>query len=39
MLETDSGKEQQLGINVVKETINHVVYYHSIKKEMLKYYK
>ncbi len=36
MLETDSEEEQQLGINEVRETINHVVYYNSIKTELLK---
>lgn len=36
MLETDSEEEQQLGINEVKETIAHVVYYDSIKNELLK---
>ena len=39
MLETDSEEEQQLGINEVKETIEHVVYYESIKNELLKYCK
>ena len=36
MLETDSEEEQQLGINEVKETIDHVMYYDSIKTELLK---
>lgn len=36
MLETDSKEEQQLGINEVKETIKHIVYYDSIKNELLK---
>ena len=36
MLETDSEEEQQLGINEVKGTIDHVVYYDSIKTELLK---
>ena len=36
MLETDSEEEQQLGINEVRETINHVAYYNSIKNELLK---
>lgn len=36
MLETDSEEEQQLGINEVRKTINHVVYYNSIKNELLK---
>lgn len=36
LLETDSEEEQQLGINEIKETIKHVIYYDSIKKEILK---
>ena len=36
MLETDSEEEQQLGINEVRKTIDHVVYYDSIKDELLK---
>ena len=36
MLETDSEEEQQLGINEVKETVAHVVYYKLIKEELLK---
>ena len=36
MLETDSEEEQQLGINEVRETIEHVVYYDLIKNELLK---
>lgn len=36
MLETDSKEEQQLGINEVRKTIAHVVYYDSIKNEILK---
>ena len=39
MIETDSEEEQQLGINEVKETIKHIVYYDSIKNELLKYIK
>ena len=39
MLETDSEEEQLLGINEVKKTIEHVVYYDSIKNELLKYCK
>ena len=35
-LETDSEEEQQLGINEVRETIEHVIYYKSIKNEILK---
>ncbi len=34
MLETDSEEEQQLGIKEVKETIDHVVYYDSVKNEI-----
>lgn len=36
MLETDSEEEKQLGINEVKKTIDHIVYYDSIKNELLK---
>ncbi len=36
MLETDSLEEQQLGISEVKETIDHIIYYHSLKDEILK---
>lgn len=36
MLETDSEEEQQLGIGEVRKTIDHVVYYNSIKDELLK---
>ena len=36
MLETDSEEEQQLGINEVRETIEHVVYYDLVKNELLK---
>lgn len=36
MLETDSEEEQQLGIDEVRKTIDHVVYYNSIKDELLK---
>lgn len=36
MLETDLEEEQQLGIDEVKETIAHVVYYDSIKNELIK---
>ena len=39
MLETDSEEEQLLGIDEVKKTIEHVVYYDSIKNELLKYCK
>lgn len=39
MLETDSYEEQELGINEVKETIDHVLYYDSIKDELLKCFK
>lgn len=35
MLETDSEEEQQLGINEVRETIEHVVYYDLIKEKIL----
>ena len=36
MLETESEEEQLLGINEVKKTIKHVIYYDSIKTEILK---
>ena len=36
MLEADSEEEQQLGINEVRETIEHVVYYDLVKDELLK---
>jgi len=36
MLETDSEEEQQLGIKEVKETLEHIIYYDSIKNEILK---
>lgn len=36
-LETDSEEEMQLGISEVKETLDHVVYYNSIKNELLKH--
>lgn len=36
MLETDSEEEQQLVIDEVRKTIDHVVYYNSIKDELLK---
>lgn len=39
MLETSSEEEQLLGINEVKETIDHVVYYDLIKDKILSYYK
>ena len=35
MLETNSEEEQQLGINEVKETLEHVVYYDTIKDKIL----
>ena len=35
MLETDSEEEQQLGINEVRETIEHVVYYDLVKDRIL----
>ena len=35
MIEADSHEEQELGIKEVKETINHVVYYASIKDEII----
>ena len=35
MIECDK-EEQQIGINEVKETIEHVVYYDKVKDEILK---
>lgn len=35
MLATDSNEEKQLGINEGKKTIDHIVYYDSIKDELL----
>ena len=35
MIETDSEEERDLGIKEVKETIEHIVYYDKIKKELL----
>ena len=39
MLETNSEEEQQLGISEVKATINHVVYYDSIKDKIINAFK
>lgn len=36
MIECDTKEEQQIGINEVKETIEHVVYYDKIKDDILK---
>ena len=36
MIECDSQEEQEIGINEVKETIEHVVYYDKVKNEILK---
>ena len=36
MLETDSEEEKQLGINEVRDTIAHAVYYDTIRDELLK---
>lgn len=36
MIECDTEEEQQIGINEVKETIEHVVYYDKVKDEILK---
>jgi len=35
LLECDTKDEQELGINQVKETISHVIYYDSIKSELI----
>lgn len=36
MIGCDSQEEQEIGINEVKETIEHVVYYDKVKNEILK---
>lgn len=36
MIECDTKEEQEIGINEVKETIEHVVYYDKVKNEILK---
>ena len=36
MIECDTKEEQEIGINEVKETIKHVVYYDKVKDEILK---
>ncbi len=36
MLETDSQEEQKLGIREVRETMNHIIYYDSLKDGILK---
>ena len=36
LIECDTKEEQELGINQVKETIAHVIYYDSIKSPLLK---
>ena len=35
MIDCDTVEEQNIGLNEVKETIEHVVYYDSIKDEIL----
>ncbi len=35
MIECADAEEQRLGIEQVKETINHVIYYSLIKNELL----
>ena len=35
MIECDTIEEQQVGINEVKETIEHVVYYDKVKEKIL----
>ncbi len=35
MIECDTKEEQDIGINEVKETIEHVVYYAKVKDEVL----
>jgi len=36
MIDCDSKEEQQIGLNEVKETINHVIYYKNAKDDILK---
>ena len=36
MIDCDTKEEQEIGINEVKETIGHVIYYDKIKDEILK---
>jgi hypothetical protein len=35
MIECDTQEEQEIGINEVKETIEHVVYYDRVKNDIL----
>ena len=35
MIECDTKEEQEIGLNEVKETIEHVVYYDKVKDEIL----
>lgn len=35
MLECDTIEEQQLGISEVRETVNHIIYYDKVKKDIL----
>ena len=35
MIECDSQEEQEIGLNEVKETIEHVVYYDKVKDDIL----
>ncbi len=36
MIDCDTTEEQEIGINEVKETIEHIVYYDRVKEEILK---
>ena len=36
MIDCDTKEEQKIGMNEVKETIEHVVYYDKVKNEILK---
>lgn len=36
MIECDTKEEQQIGINEVKETIEHVIYYNKVKNDILR---
>lgn len=35
MIECDTKEEQEIGLNEVKETIEHVVYYDKVKNQIL----
>ena len=35
MIECDTKEEQEIGLNEVKETIEHVIYYDKVKTQIL----